>query len=113
MFSTKSDEKKKEDFRFTSLARDREVVPEHEGALRPNFVAVNSIQMLRPENRQSERGQFENTDRAVRLSGSESNPEFQTGRAQNISLAASAVECARRTKRGHTRGHTAIDTGIA
>ena len=49
MFSTKSDEKKKEDFRFTSLARDREVVPEHEGALRPNFVAVNSIQMLRPK----------------------------------------------------------------
>mgnify|MGYP003294050501 FL=1 len=44
-----------------SLARDRKVVPEHEGALRPNFVAVNSIQMLRPENRQSERGQFENT----------------------------------------------------
>lgn len=44
-----------------SLARDREVVPEHEGALRPNFVAVNSIQMLRPENRLSERGQFENT----------------------------------------------------
>lgn len=44
-----------------SLARDRKVVPEHEGALRPNFVAVNSIQMLRPENRLSERGQFENT----------------------------------------------------
>ena len=74
-----------------SLARDREVVPEHEGALRPNFVAVNSIQMLRPENRQSERGQLENTDRAVRLSGSESGPEFQTGRTQNTSLAASAV----------------------
>lgn len=53
--------KKKEDFRFMSLARDRKVVPEHESALRPNFVAVNSIQMLRPENRQSERGQFENT----------------------------------------------------
>ena len=74
-----------------SLARDRKVVPEHEGALRPNFVAVNSIQMLRPENRQSERGQLENTDRAVRLSGSESGPEFQTGRTQNISLAVSAA----------------------
>ena len=37
------------------------------------------------------RGQFENTDRAVRLSGSESDQEFQTGRAQNISLAASVV----------------------
>ena len=86
-----SHEKKKEDFRFMSLARDRKVVPEHEGALRPNFVAVNSIQMLRPENRQSERGQLENTDRAVRLSESESGPEFQTGRTQNISLAASAV----------------------
>ena len=80
------------------MARDREVVPEHEGALRPNFVAVNSIQMLRPENRQSERGQFGNTDRAVRLSGSESGPEFQKGRAQNISLAASAVECAKKDK---------------
>ena len=93
MFSTEcfSGKKKKEDFCFTSLARDREVVPKHEGALRPNFVAVNSIQMLRPENRQSERGQLENTDRAVRLSGSESGPEFQTGRTQNISLAASAV----------------------
>lgn len=93
MFLTEcfSGKKKKEDFRFTSLARDRKVVPEHEGALHPNFVAVNSIQMLRPENRQSERGQFGNTDRAVRLSGSESAPEFQTGRAQNISLAASAA----------------------
>jgi len=93
-----SHEKKKEDFRFMSLARDRKVVPEHEGALRPNFVAVNSIQMLRPENRQNERGQFGNTDRAVRLSGSESGPEFQKGRAQNISLAASAVECAKKDK---------------
>ena len=73
------------------MARDRKVVPEHEGALHPNFVAAHSIQMLRPENRQSERGQFGNTDRAVRLSGSESAPEFQTGRAQNISLAASAA----------------------
>ena len=93
MFSTEcfSGKKKKEDFCFTSLARDREVVPKHEGALRPNFVAVNSIQMLRPENRQSERGQLENTDRAVRLSGSESGPEFQTGRTQNIRLAASAA----------------------
>lgn len=75
-----------------SLARDRKVVPEHEGALRTNFVAVNSIQMLRPENRQSEEGQIENTDRAVRLSGSRSGPEFRQDAHKNISHAASAAE---------------------
>ena len=73
-----------------SLARDRKVVPEHEGALRPNFVAVNSIQMLRPENSRVKEVNSRILG-AVRLSGSESGPEFQTGRTQNISLAASAA----------------------
>jgi len=55
---------RKEKGRFTrkSLARDRQVVPEHAGALRPNFVAVNSIQRLRPENRQSEEGRIGNAE---------------------------------------------------